>query len=149
MPQPDTSFEQAQSVPVPSSASRPKVERVPSAPGAIHSSADEAPGAARLIPPSVMLPTKSVPSRVEVRLSGKARSPGSVTTVGAASAPTAQATSAPATAKDGTCPARRLRLVQVIADSSPLVMAESLPPGDCPVNGGASRRLAIHQFGLE
>jgi hypothetical protein len=56
MPQPETSLEHAQSVPAASSASRPKIERVSCAAGAIHGSAEGAPGAARMIPPSAMLP---------------------------------------------------------------------------------------------
>src|SRR5260221_13155840 len=71
------SLEQAQRVPEASSAKTPVIDREPAAPGATNSAAAPVRGSARMTPPSPSRPTNRVPSRVDVMLSGNARSPGS------------------------------------------------------------------------
>src|SRR5258708_1403243 len=71
------SLEQAQRVPEASSAKTPAIDREPAAPGATNSAAVPVRESARTIPPSPSRPTNRVPSRIEVMLSGNARSPGS------------------------------------------------------------------------
>src|ERR1700752_996103 len=71
------SLEQAQRVPEASSAKTPVIDREPAAPGATNSAAAPVPGSTRTTPLSPSRPTNRVPSRVEVMLSGNARSPGS------------------------------------------------------------------------
>src|ERR1700741_4761358 len=71
------SLEQAQRIPEASSANTPVIDREPAAPGATNNDAFPVRGSARTMPPSPSRPTNSVPSRVEVMLSGNARSPGS------------------------------------------------------------------------
>src|SRR5258707_519496 len=71
------SLEQAQRLPEASSAKTPVIDREPAAPGATKSAAAPVRGSARTTPPSPRRPTNRVPSRVEVTLSGNARSPGS------------------------------------------------------------------------
>src|SRR5258707_8448105 len=71
------SLEQAQRVPEASSAKTPVIDREPAAPDATNRAAAPVRGSARTMPPSPSRPMNSVPSRVEVMLSGNARSPGS------------------------------------------------------------------------
>src|SRR5579859_11573 len=95
------SLEQAQRVPDASSAKTPVIDRVPAAPGATNSAATPVRGSARTTPPSPSRPTNRFPSRVEVMLSGNARSPGTAIDVGPASAALIRGThdnSAPANA---------------------------------------------------
>src|SRR6201988_2881710 len=80
------SLEQAQRVPEGSSAKTPVIDREPAAPGATKSAAAPVRGSTRMTPPSPSRPTNSIPSRVEVMLSGNARSPGSAIDDGPASA---------------------------------------------------------------
>src|SRR6185295_10688351 len=94
------SLEQAQRVPEASSAKTPVIDREPAAPGATNSAAAPVCGSARMTPPSPSRPTNRVPSRVEVMLSGNARSPGSAIDDGPAAAviQSADENSAPANA---------------------------------------------------
>src|SRR5580765_1149560 len=95
------SLEQAQRVPEASSAKTPVIDREPAAPGATNSTAAPVCGSARMTPPSPSRPTNRVPSRIEVTLSGNARSPGSAIDDGPAATAviqTADANSAPANA---------------------------------------------------
>src|SRR6266403_6419590 len=71
------SFEHAQSVFALSSASTPKMDRVSDAPGGTNTATSPLRESVRTIPPSPRRPMNSVPSAVDVRLSGNARSPGS------------------------------------------------------------------------
>src|SRR5271170_856612 len=81
-PRADRSFEQAHSVFECSSASTPNMEAVPKVPG-LSQTSGAAPGRTRTMPPVARLPANRVPSRVDVTLSGKARSPGKDTESGA------------------------------------------------------------------
>src|SRR6266436_1035534 len=95
------SLEQAQRVPEASSAKTPVIDREPAAPGATNTAAAPVRGSARTTPPSPSRPTNRVPSRVEVMLSGNARSPGTAIDIGLASAAVIRGThenSAPANA---------------------------------------------------
>src|SRR5258708_39986586 len=74
-PSADISFEHAHKVFDRSSASTPKIDRLPKAPCLIQSSAFAVPGLIRMIPPEPKLPTYRVPSLVEVLFSGNTRSP--------------------------------------------------------------------------
>src|SRR5216684_5426066 len=69
-PKPVMSLEQTYSIPLFSSASTPSTERLPAAPGLMNCSAFP-PDAAFTTPPRLKLPTWSVPSLVDVTLSGK------------------------------------------------------------------------------
>src|SRR5579863_3037374 len=71
------SFEHAQSVFALSSASTPRMDRVSDAPGGTNTATSPLREFARTIPPSPRRPMNSVPSAVDVRLSGNARRPGS------------------------------------------------------------------------
>jgi hypothetical protein len=71
------SFEHAQSVFALSSANTPKMDRVSDAPGGTNTATLPLREFARTIPPSPRRPMNSVPSAVDVRLSGNARRPGS------------------------------------------------------------------------
>src|SRR5580704_13658710 len=86
-PSADKSFEHAHKVFDRSSASTPKIDRLPKAPGLIQSSGLAAPGLIRMIPPEPKLPTYRVPSLVEVMFSGNTRSPGRPIDAGTANAP--------------------------------------------------------------
>src|ERR1700758_3209729 len=86
------SLEQAQRVPEASSAKTPVIDREPAAPGATKSAAVPVRGSARTTPPSPSRPTNRVPSRVEVTLSGNARSPGTAIDNGPAPAAVIQRT---------------------------------------------------------
>src|SRR5580692_4072485 len=95
------SLEQVQRVPESSSANTPAIDREPAEPGATKSVAAPVRGSARTTPPSPSRPTNRVPSRVEVMLSGNARSPGSAIDDGLAATAIIQTTdenSAPAIA---------------------------------------------------
>src|SRR6201988_2805954 len=96
------SLEQAQRVPEASSAKTPVIDREPAAPGATNSAAAPVPGSTRTTPLSPSRPTNRVPSRVEVMLSGNARSPGSAIDEGPAAAVIQRAdeNSAPASTAD-------------------------------------------------
>src|SRR5260370_35948477 len=80
------SWEQAQRVPEASSAKTPAIDREPAAPGATNSAATPVRGSAPTTPPSPSRPANRVPSRVEVMLSGNARSPGTAIDIGPVSA---------------------------------------------------------------
>src|SRR6266851_3526562 len=80
------SLEQAQRVPEASSAKTPVIDREPAAPGAMNGATAPVRGSARMTPPSPSRPTHRVPLRVEVMLSGNARSPGSAIDDGPAAA---------------------------------------------------------------
>src|ERR1700746_682153 len=80
------SLEQAQRDREASSAKTPVIDREPAAPGATNIAVAPVRGFARMTPPSPSRPTNRVPSRVEVMLSGNARSPGTAIDVGPASA---------------------------------------------------------------
>src|ERR1700752_495031 len=71
------SFEHAQSVFALSSANTPSIDRVSGAPGGTKTATSPLREFARRIPPSPMRPMNSVPSAVDVMLSGNARGPGS------------------------------------------------------------------------
>src|ERR1700745_3689840 len=71
------SFEHAQSVFALSSANTPNIDRVSDAPGGTKTATSPLREFARRIPPSPMRPMNSVPSAVDVMLSGNARGPGS------------------------------------------------------------------------
>src|SRR6267143_6657265 len=70
------SLEYAQSVFALSSANTPKMDRVSDAPGGTNTATSPLREFARTMPPSPRRPMNSVPSTVEVRLSGNARRPG-------------------------------------------------------------------------
>src|SRR6266852_1097999 len=97
------SLEQAQRVPEASSAKTPVIDRAPAAPGATNSSAAPVRGSARTTPPSPSRPTNRVPSRVEVMLSGNARSPGSAIDNGPASAAVIQRADENSTPPNAAC----------------------------------------------
>src|SRR5579864_6243125 len=71
------SFEHAQSVFALSSANTPEMDRVSDAPAGTNTATSPLRELARTIPPSPRRPMNSVPSAVDVRLSGNARRPGS------------------------------------------------------------------------
>src|SRR5882672_10568445 len=79
------SLEQAQRIPEASSANTPVIDREPDAPGATKSATAPVRGLARTTPPSPSRPMNSVPSDVEVMLSGNALAPGSAIDSGPAS----------------------------------------------------------------
>src|ERR1700722_2974382 len=81
----DKSSEQTHKVLEGSSARTPRIDALPKAPGLIHTSGAPL-GLIRTTPPSAKFPTYKVPSRVDDRLSGNARSLGKEIDAGAASA---------------------------------------------------------------
>ncbi len=83
-----------------SSANTPKTPCRPSVPGLIQASAVAAPGAALKIVLPSMLPTMTVPSAVDVRLSVIRRSPGMVMAAGGAAACAAAVRAATATSAE-------------------------------------------------
>src|SRR5712671_121606 len=97
------SLEQAQRVPETSSAKTPVIDRDPAAPGATNSTAAPVRGSTRTTPPSPSRPTNRVPSRVEVMLSGNARSPGSAIDNGPAAAAVIQRTDENSTPPSAAC----------------------------------------------
>src|SRR6266404_9045917 len=91
------SLEQAQRIPEASSANTPVIDREPDAPGATNTVTAPVRRSARTIPPSPSRPTNSVPSDVEVMLSGNALAPGSPIDSGSAPARVIQRTDANST----------------------------------------------------
>src|SRR5467141_3745163 len=91
-PKPLRSLEQAQRVPEASSANTPVIDREPDPPGATNNTTSPVRGLARTMPPSPSRPMNSVPSRVDVMLSGNALAPGSAIDNGPASAVVIQRT---------------------------------------------------------